>query len=111
MLKNRATNQVFFVVLFTLYLKEDIDEEGNVKPGALEHVGKPFDTRAEEEKQRHGKKGWWWGGGDAAGDEEEDGGKDEEAEAEAGHARASSEPPLKQETEKVVEPTNDDDVD
>merc|ERR1711964_115734 len=30
-LKNRATDTVLFVVLFTLYLKEDVDEHGNVR--------------------------------------------------------------------------------
>ncbi|KAH8816492.1 hypothetical protein F5884DRAFT_725640 [Xylogone sp. PMI_703] len=39
-LKNKATNEVLLVVLFTLYLKEDIDEEGNIKPGVV--GGKPF---------------------------------------------------------------------
>ncbi|KAG9236451.1 hypothetical protein BJ875DRAFT_227877 [Amylocarpus encephaloides] len=32
-LKDKATDTVLFVVLFTLYLKEDVDEEGNLKPG------------------------------------------------------------------------------
>src|SRR6266536_2780808 len=42
-LKNRATDTVLFVVLFTLYLKEDVDEDGNVKDGV--EGGKPFDLR------------------------------------------------------------------
>ncbi|PVH88149.1 DUF1769-domain-containing protein [Cadophora sp. DSE1049] len=40
-LKNRDTDTVLFVVLFTLYLKEDVDENGNVKEGV--EAGKPFD--------------------------------------------------------------------
>jgi hypothetical protein len=40
-LKNRKTNAVLFVVLFTLFLNEDLDEEGNVKPGV--EAGLPFD--------------------------------------------------------------------
>ncbi|RDW87391.1 hypothetical protein BP5796_03085 [Coleophoma crateriformis] len=39
-LKNRKTNTVLFVVLFTLYLKEDVDEHGNVKEGV--EGGVPF---------------------------------------------------------------------
>lgn len=35
MLKNRATGQVYFVVLFTLYLKEDVNEDGSIKEGIL----------------------------------------------------------------------------
>ncbi|KIN02290.1 hypothetical protein OIDMADRAFT_197413 [Oidiodendron maius Zn] len=40
-LKNRKTNAVLLAVLFTLYLDEDLDEEGNVKPGL--DTGLPFD--------------------------------------------------------------------
>lgn len=39
-LKNRATDRVLFVVLFTLYLKADIDENGNPREGV--ETGKPF---------------------------------------------------------------------
>ncbi|KAK0114359.1 hypothetical protein ONS95_013851 [Cadophora gregata] len=55
-LKNRATDTVLFVVLFTLYLKEDVDENGNVKEGV--EGGKPFEGKAngvegeEEEKEK-----------------------------------------------------------
>ncbi|POS82799.1 hypothetical protein EPUL_005850 [Erysiphe pulchra] len=34
-LKNRATDTVLLVVMFTLYLKEDIDEQGALKEGLL----------------------------------------------------------------------------
>jgi hypothetical protein len=51
-LKNRKTNEVLFVVVFALYLNEDLDEEGNVKPG-VEEVGLPFDKKAKERAQRH----------------------------------------------------------
>ena len=50
-LKNRKTDTVLFVVLFTLYLKEDVDEEGNVKEGV--EGGKPFDLLPQEQKERH----------------------------------------------------------
>ncbi|KAI9051819.1 hypothetical protein LZ554_004081 [Drepanopeziza brunnea f. sp. 'monogermtubi'] len=40
-LKDRATDTVLFVVLFTLYLKEDVDEHGNVREGV--EGGKPFE--------------------------------------------------------------------
>jgi hypothetical protein len=73
-LKNRATNKVLFVVLFTLYLKEDVDENGNIKEGVVDDANKQFEERSEESKKRHGRgKGgsWWWGGGDVAENEDE----------------------------------------
>lgn len=39
MLKNRATDEVLFVVLFTLYLKDDVNEDGSIKEGVV--GGKP----------------------------------------------------------------------
>ncbi len=56
-LKNRATDNVLFVVLFTLYLKEDVDEHGRVKDGV--EGGKPFEllSEAEREKQIRAKGG------------------------------------------------------
>jgi hypothetical protein len=67
-LKNVATGRVLFVVLFTLYLKEDIDEHGNVKQGV--EGGMPFDkmadsTRADRLKTKAGE-------GDHEGDHEAD---------------------------------------
>ncbi|CZS97603.1 uncharacterized protein RAG0_06593 [Rhynchosporium agropyri] len=55
-LKNRATDQVLFVVLFTLYLKEDVDEDGNVKDGV--EGGKPFEGKAKgiDGRDEEGKK-------------------------------------------------------
>lgn len=44
-LKNRATDEVLFVVLFSLYLKEDVDEEGNIKEGVVESANLPFELR------------------------------------------------------------------
>lgn len=40
MLKNKSTGEVLLVVLFTLYLKEDVDENGNIKEGVV--AGQPF---------------------------------------------------------------------
>ncbi|KAM7194375.1 Protein of unknown function (DUF1769) domain containing protein [Rhypophila sp. PSN 637] len=34
-LRNRSTGQVYLVVLFTLHLKEDVNEDGSLKPAAL----------------------------------------------------------------------------
>lgn len=51
MLKNRKTDTVLFVVLFTLYLKEDVDENGNVKDGV--EGGKPFDLLPKEVAEKH----------------------------------------------------------
>lgn len=50
-LKNRATDTVLFVVLFTLYLKEDVDENGIVKDGV--EGGKPLALMGEKERRRH----------------------------------------------------------
>lgn len=33
-LRNKTTKQVYLVVLFTLYLKEDVNEDGSLKPEA-----------------------------------------------------------------------------
>lgn len=33
-LRNKTTKQVYLVVLFTLYLKEDVNEDGTLKPDA-----------------------------------------------------------------------------
>ncbi|KAI0160607.1 hypothetical protein GGR57DRAFT_388197 [Xylariaceae sp. FL1272] len=35
-LRNRSTNDTYLVILFTLYLKEDVNEDGSLKPAALE---------------------------------------------------------------------------
>lgn len=35
-LRNRATSDVLLVVVFTLYLKEDVNEDGTLKPAALQ---------------------------------------------------------------------------
>jgi hypothetical protein len=50
-MKNRKTGDVLFVVLFTLYLKGDVDENGNLKEGV--EGGKPFDLLPEGEKEKH----------------------------------------------------------
>lgn len=51
MLKNRKTDTVLFVVLFTLYLKEDVDEHGIVKDGV--EGGKPFHLLPRELAEKH----------------------------------------------------------
>lgn len=50
MLKNRATGDVLLIVLFTLYLKEDVDEHGNVKEGV--EGGMPFDLMDESRAEK-----------------------------------------------------------
>ncbi|KAL2024914.1 hypothetical protein VTK56DRAFT_3613 [Thermocarpiscus australiensis] len=37
-LRNRSTGQVYLVVLFTLHLAEDVNEDGSLKPAALQAV-------------------------------------------------------------------------
>ncbi|KAI1079004.1 DUF1769-domain-containing protein [Whalleya microplaca] len=34
-LRNRSTNDTYLVIVFTLYLKEDVNEDGSLKPAAL----------------------------------------------------------------------------
>jgi hypothetical protein len=50
-LKDIGTDKLLFCVLFTLYLKEDVDEEGNLKEGVL--GGKPLSLMTEAEKKQH----------------------------------------------------------
>ena len=52
-LKNRKTGTVLLVVLFTLYLKEDVDEIGNLKDGV--EGGKPFYLMSKEQAEKHEK--------------------------------------------------------
>ncbi|KAI2605563.1 DUF1769-domain-containing protein [Hypoxylon sp. NC1633] len=35
-LRNRSTNDTYLVIVFTLHLKEDVNEDGSLKPSALE---------------------------------------------------------------------------
>ncbi|KJZ75393.1 hypothetical protein HIM_05319 [Hirsutella minnesotensis 3608] len=37
-LRNKGTGDVYFVIIFTLYLKEDVNEDGSLKEGAAAHV-------------------------------------------------------------------------
>ncbi|KAI1209305.1 DUF1769-domain-containing protein [Annulohypoxylon truncatum] len=39
-LRNRSTDQPYLVIVFTLYLKEDVNEDGSLKPAALEETKK-----------------------------------------------------------------------
>lgn len=36
MLRNKTTKQVYLVILFTLYLKDDVNEDGSLKPEAVQ---------------------------------------------------------------------------
>lgn len=40
-LKNRKTGTVYMVVCFTLFLKEDVNEDGSLKEGVNPYKGKP----------------------------------------------------------------------
>ncbi|KAJ8119758.1 hypothetical protein ONZ43_g3365 [Nemania bipapillata] len=35
-LRNRTTGETYLVIVFSLYLKEDVNEDGSLKPAALE---------------------------------------------------------------------------
>ncbi|KAF4630678.1 hypothetical protein G7Y89_g7456 [Cudoniella acicularis] len=52
-LKNRATDTILFVVLFTLYLKEDVHENGELKDGV--EGGKPLSLLSDEATEKHEK--------------------------------------------------------
>jgi hypothetical protein len=47
-LRNRKTEQIYAVVVFSLYLKEDVLEDGSIKPEALKAAMIP-DEAAEED--------------------------------------------------------------
>ena len=48
-LRNRSTGQVYLVVLFTLHLAEDVNEDGTLKPAALEAVTQASGGKKDEE--------------------------------------------------------------
>ncbi|KAG9243639.1 hypothetical protein BJ878DRAFT_423142 [Calycina marina] len=52
-LKNRKTGKVLLVILFTLFLKEDVDEAGHVKEGT--ERGIPFDKMDKKKAEEHKK--------------------------------------------------------
>lgn len=35
MLRNKSTGDTYLVILFTLYLREDVNDDGSLKPAAL----------------------------------------------------------------------------
>ncbi|KAK8016677.1 UPF0590 protein [Apiospora rasikravindrae] len=50
-LRNKSTGDTYLVVLFTLYLKEDVNEDGSLKPAALaSHTSQPAEAPAEPSK-------------------------------------------------------------
>ncbi|KAK8061868.1 hypothetical protein PG994_008234 [Apiospora phragmitis] len=50
-LRNKSTGDTYLVVLFTLYLKEDVNENGSLKPAALaSHTSQPEEATTEASK-------------------------------------------------------------
>ncbi|KAK0736029.1 hypothetical protein B0T21DRAFT_401667 [Apiosordaria backusii] len=47
-LRNKKTKQVYLVVLFTLHLKEDVNEDGSLRPAAMEALKKRSGGIAQE---------------------------------------------------------------
>ncbi|KAI1088629.1 DUF1769-domain-containing protein [Rostrohypoxylon terebratum] len=47
-LRNRSTDQPYLVIVFTLYLKEDVNEDGSLKPAAIEATKKEIPGAATE---------------------------------------------------------------
>jgi hypothetical protein len=62
-LRNRSTGQVYLVVLFSLHLVEDVNEDGTLKPAALEAIeqasggmkGTPLEPRPPLESKPDGE--------------------------------------------------------
>jgi hypothetical protein len=52
-LRNRATNDTYLVVLITLYLKEDINEDGSLKPAAIAATKEDRESKASEIRGTH----------------------------------------------------------
>ena len=52
-LRNRATDDLYLAVTFSLYLKEDVNEDGSIKPEALERVGRPEEHQDDEKDDEH----------------------------------------------------------
>ena len=50
-LKDLGSDKLLFAVLFTLYLKEDVDEDGNLKEGV--EGGKPLSLMSDKEREIH----------------------------------------------------------
>ncbi|KAI1502538.1 hypothetical protein F5X99DRAFT_379033 [Biscogniauxia marginata] len=55
-LRNRATNDTYLVILFTLYLKDDVNEDGSLKPAALEATKEDKEMAKESGKLAEGEK-------------------------------------------------------
>ncbi|KAI1432766.1 hypothetical protein GGR50DRAFT_672469 [Xylaria sp. CBS 124048] len=55
-LRNRTTGHTYLVILFTLYLKEDVNEDGSLKPTALEstHSHNNMEQAGENEAGKDG---------------------------------------------------------
>jgi hypothetical protein len=57
-LKNRKTGTVYLVVLFTLYLKEDVNEDGSIKEGVVggkPHIGTAKGVEAHDDYEKRGE--------------------------------------------------------
>ena len=94
-LKNRKTGTVYMVVCFTLFLKEDVNEDGSLKEGVDPYKGKP--PRDLEKKANE----------DVDDDEDEDSDNDDFESAKGGSVKAGETNGAKKEDDG----TNADDVD
>ncbi|KAI1153658.1 hypothetical protein F4825DRAFT_414120 [Nemania diffusa] len=63
-LRNRTTGETYLTVLFSLYLKEDVNEDGSLKPAALEAKREDLELARQAGKITNGDVG-----GDGGGDE------------------------------------------
>ncbi len=98
-LKNRATNEVYLVVCFMLYLKEDVNEDGTLKPGVEQYQGKP--PRALKKMQEEAD-------ADEDEDDDEENDDDETDDDDFASAKGTS---TKGERKRDKDETNADDVD
>lgn len=99
-LRNKTTKDVYLVVLFTLYLKEDVNEDGSLKPEAAEAYTKSGKGKFDGHSIEHG--------GD--GHHDDDAAFDGESALETARKHLSSEH-LSTPPKQKLEDTNADDVD
>ncbi len=52
-LRNKTTGAVYLVVVFTLYLKEDLNEDGTLKEGAKPRAGDVEGAGDDDEHEEH----------------------------------------------------------
>lgn len=55
-LRNKQTGEPYLVIVFTIYLREDVNEDGTLKKGAAERVVEGIDGRSKSYKDHDEEK-------------------------------------------------------